>query len=166
MDIKPFFELVKLKQRHWIIIFSVLLIITLIPTGIKETLGIRDIYQRYRTLFSFGMIISGVTSLVKTVEYFYDWLKRLWKKRRFESGVKDKLHSLSTTEKNVCREAFKKDGLINLEIDSGLGSYLISHRILIRCANVSVVGTLFAYRLSEFAYDYLKDNPGLLDHID
>jgi hypothetical protein len=93
----------------------------------------------------------------------------LFKKHRPYSLIKKKkqimierLIKMTDTEKKLCRKAINNDGVILLEINNGIGSSLIDHKIIIRCSGMSFEYKFFSYRLHDWAFEYLKANPQLI----
>ncbi|MBN1215216.1 MAG: superinfection exclusion B family protein [Candidatus Lokiarchaeota archaeon] len=137
----------------------------LIPVEIKKKLYIYDFYNSNRTYISMLMIISMSSLLLSFIKTMYQKIKTLISKASNYNLRRRKLYNLTATEKEICREAMRNDGMVTLDIEYNTGLSLIDNNVMDRVSKKPIDtwnGFQHVYRLNDWTYNYLKKNGTLI----
>jgi len=128
-----------------------------------KTLGIYDFAQNYRQWLGLVMIFTGVLFAVDRGIAIFGWIRYKMAVTEVEDARLKRLHSLTEEEKKILRFYFTKQTRSNvLRIDDGDVQGLVAAGIIFRSADLGNMLEGFAHNISDFAWDYLQINPGLL----
>ena len=162
-----FTEWLKLSTQHvvslfifFVIVFAVLIFAS---DNVLETLGLREFRADYRLGLGLGLLFASAALLTRLFNSALEPVRIALRERRILGMRRRRLHSLTPEEREVLRAYIQGDTRTQyLAIEDGVVSGLESAAILYRASNVGGGLRGWAYNIQPWAWDYLREHPGLL----
>lgn len=93
-----------------------------------------------------------------------EWIKGLWLKKARQKGIVNRLENLTEAEKQILRYYFANNTRGNiLRIENGDVQALTLAGIIFRSSSLGSVLEGFAHNITEFAWDYILQDPHVLE---
>lgn len=163
---KSLLEFLKLAPRYLLAVIIVCAIFLFVPAYFLKTLGVADFVETYRQWIGFTLICGFGIWVVAIFASVSDWIKGLWLKRARQKRIAERLENLTEPEKQILRYYFAKNTRGNkLRIENGDVQALARAGIIFHSATLGSVLEGFAHNITDFAWDYIHQNPHVLDGI-
>lgn len=136
-----------------------------LPDSFLKVIGLTNIpigYEFWLNLLGVICIIYTLLYFIaKPVTYYFEQYKLKRKVKHIKETIKNQL---TRDEKDLLKKYIDQDTRsLNLNYADGTVSHLANLGIIYRASQVSRMHTYFDYAIQDFALDYLKKNPHLLD---
>ncbi|MDV2452772.1 superinfection exclusion B family protein [Xanthomonas hortorum] len=156
----------KLPQR---VLWALLLITGLVlwgPPWFVTGLGLETFIDTYRmwlgVVFLLFLAATLPTPIHSAATKAWEWFED----RRGKKARRTRLHNLSNDEKEVLRYYVTKNVRTQtLDMADGVAPALEKDWIIYRASNVSRGYTDFAYNIQQWALDYIREHPEVLDAV-
>ncbi|WP_166212979.1 super-infection exclusion protein B [Cognatiluteimonas telluris] len=156
----------KLPQR---VLWALLLIAGLVlwgPGWFVSGLGLEAFIATYRMWLGVVFLLFLAATLPTPIQWVatkaWEWLKE----RRGMKARRARLHDLSSDEKEVLRYYLTNNVRTQtLDCADGIAPALERAWIIYRASNVSQGYTDFAYNIQQWALDYIREHPEVLDAV-
>lgn len=167
--LKFFSEIAKagLVRTVALTIFLCTLVALLLLVFDWHNVGMKEITAVVRThvvlVFSLSLF-TGIFSLIEGVRWRLETTAPRRQGAAVIEGGKEYLKNLTSDEKRILMEYIGNNVRVRqLDARSGITHMLEVHGILVRASNIAhPVFLTFAYSISEWALEFLKENPNLL----
>ena len=168
MDISKLTEWLKLtsEQLLGLLLFvsTVLGALLFAPTGWITALGLQDISDEYKSIFGLALLLCVSLLIVRSVLWLSRYILGRFKEKRRMETMRRRLHSLTPRERDILRRYIEEETRTQyLDITDGVVRGLRSEAIIYQSANISVGHTVFAHNIQPWAWDYLTENPNLVN---
>lgn len=161
---KSVLEFLKLAPRYLVAVAIVCAILLFSPEELQQTLGTTNFVNSFRQWIGLSLVSSFGVWLVVICASSCEWTKRLWDKNRRQKKIVSRLENLTEREKQILRYYFAKDTRGNkLRIENGDVQALTRAGIIFHSASLGSVLEGFAHNITDFAWDYINENPHVLD---
>ena len=162
--IKSALEALKLAPRYLIAIGIGAGFLLFGSEGFLVKLGLKQFTEDNRAWLGLAFVSTISLFSIYVVSEVIAFFGRKIKKRKLLKGVRNRLHSLTEDEKQILRYYFAKGTRSNpLRVDDGVVQGLAANGIIYRSANMGNVLEGFAHNISDYVWDYIHQNPTLLD---
>lgn len=156
----------KLPQR---VLWALLIIAGLVlwgPEWFVSGLGLGQFIDTYRMYLGVVFLLFLAATLPTPVNWVASKGLEKIKGHRHKAAREARLHDLSGDEKEVLRYYIKNNTRTQtLDLADGVAPALESARIIYRASSVSQGYTDFAYNIQQWALDYLREHPEVLNAI-
>lgn len=150
----------KIPVAFLVAIVSVLGLVLFLPQEIAQTLAVDEFREQYR-VFLGPTFLLAISFLIARLCIFI--MQGQTEKKRLKAR-QESLHQLTPEEKGYLIQYIEgQKNSINVGIDDGVMSGLVSKRITYRASNMGDLLTGFAFNLQPWAKTYLEENPALLE---
>lgn len=161
--IKSALELLKLAPRYLIAIGIAASFLLFGSEQFLTRLGLKKFTEDYRAWLGLAFVSTVSLFAIYLAGEVVTFFGRKIRKRKFLKGVTERLQRMTEDEKQILRFYFVKNTRSNvLRVDDGVVQGLISDGIIYRSASMGNILEGFAHNISDFAWDYIHSNPGLL----
>ena len=134
------------------------------PNIIADTLGISNLTQNYRTWIRLAFLASITLLVVHWSVQIGGIVPNRSRIQKSKQRITKKLRALTEDEKQILRFYFSNQSKSNtLRIDDGVVNGLVGCGIIYRAASMGNMLEGFAHNISDFAWEYLNENPAILE---
>lgn len=152
-------DLLKLKTRHAFALCLVSGAILLAPYRVLQAVGLLGYREAGKPYFAGAFLVSAVLLIAA----LYQVVQRKLSDYFFLRAGKKRFALLTAEEKQILRGYLEGATRTQyLSIQSGVVQGLVHDHIIYRSANLSTYGTLFAYNIQPWAWNYLNEHRDLL----
>ncbi len=156
-------DVLKLAPRYLAALTIISAVFLFSPEPFLKKLGFDQLTQEYRPWFGAAFVVSGVLFLVDRSIHVLLWIRNLHAARQIRNKQVKKLQSLTEDEKRILRFYITHQTKSNvLEFSDGVVNGLVSAGIITQAHKFSVEDFRFAYNITDFAWQHLQENEGLL----
>jgi len=161
-------ELLKLAPRYLAAVGLFSGILLFLPDRVLNRLGVADLTQNYRTWFGVAFLVAVSMLVIHWVIEFVNsyWQKSLREKsrKRTTERIVKHLQSLTEEEKEILRfYIWQKTRTNMLHVNDGVVWGLVSRGIICQASPIGDLTNGFAHNITDFAWEYLHENPDLLE---
>lgn len=161
--IKTLLEVLKLTPRYLISLGIIAAFLLFGPDSWLKQIGIYDFTQNNRQWVGLVFIISFILFSVDRSIAITAWIRNKMSAAKFAKRRLQRLQCLTEDEKQILRFYIAKQTKTNsLRFDDGIVRGLEATGIIYRAASVGTMYQGLAYNISDFAWNYLNENPDLL----
>lgn len=161
--VKSLIEVLKLAPKYLVAVALIAGALIFLPESWLQLLGLQEISTRYRAWFGLAFLISAGICIVAVASWIINWVLNIFRRRRVQRFVIDKLHNLTEDEKQILRYYFAKGTRSNtLKVDDGVVQELVACGIIYRSAQFGNMLEGFSHNISDLAWDYIHLNPSIL----
>lgn len=161
--VKSLIEVLKLAPKYLVAVALISGALIFFPESWLDLLGLKGISTQYRAWLGLAFLISVGICIVAVASWIINWISNIFRRRRIQSFVIDKLHNLTEDEKQILRYYFAKGTRSNtLKVDDGVVQELVACRIIYRSAQLGNMLEGFSHNISDLAWDYIHLNPSVL----
>lgn len=161
--IKALLELLKLAPRFIVALGGASAILLFANDQFLKRLGVFEMVQKYRFALGLTLVLSIAILGVNIASFLLGSLKHSWRKKKtFQEGI-ERLNSLTEDEKQILRYFLAADTRATmLRYDDGVVQGLVHRGIIYQSSSMGNLFQGFPYNISDWAWDYLQANPGVL----
>ena len=156
----------KLPQR---VLWALLLITGLVlwgPQWFVGGLGLDQFIETYRMYLGVVFLLFLAATLPTPIQWVASKAWARLQEQRHKKTRLARLHDLSDDEKEVLRHYLQNNTRTHtLDCTDGVATALEHARIIYRASNLSQGYTDFAYNIQQWAHDYLREHPEVLDEV-
>jgi hypothetical protein len=161
--VKTILEVLKLAPRKLIPFGLVAAFLLFDPDAFRKSPGIYQFAENYRPYLILFVLVTGGSLATNLAEQIVHRVRNRIQARKVKKGQLKRLHGLTENEKQILRFYIYNETRTNyLRIDDGVVQGLVSAGIIYRAAFMGNPFE-FAHNISDFAWDYLHENIGLLE---
>lgn len=161
--LKSALDFIKLAPRYLIAIGVAAAFLLFGSEEFLTRLGLKQFTEDYRAWLGLAFVSTISLFAVYVAGEILAFIGRKIKKRKFLERITQRLQNLTEDEKQILRFYFAKNTRSNvLRIDDGVVQGLVADGILYRSASVGNMLEGFAHNISDFVWDHIHRNPGLL----
>jgi hypothetical protein len=162
--IEQIIQALKLAPRYLIAVSVFCGVLLFINEQLSKTLGVFQFTQDYRQwigiAFVASIVLVAIDWSIKIGTVVSNFVRRI----KFKNDLVKRLHSLTEEEKQILRYYLAKQSKTNtLRTDDGVVNTLTAKGIIYRSASHGNLLEGFSHNIHELAWDYLKENPGVLE---
>jgi hypothetical protein len=159
-----------LKPQQIFAICAVAALILFLPDPMLEQIGVKDLRDRFRPWIGGVFILSLALLLSQMLFSFSTWVKKERKARKEIQERLQSLHNLTSSEKKILNYYIKGDTKTQFLSANGVVGGLQTKGILYQSSQFGRVGWSyeapdFSFNISDWAWNYLKENPKLLEEV-
>lgn len=159
MDASKILDFIKLKPQYALPVFMATGAVLFFPEEWLTTLGLKDIRDDWKVLLGVAFLLSASILATYVVFGCKGFLAERWMLKRKQRG----LHALTPDQKKILREYIDRQSKTqSLPCQNGVVSSLVAEKIICQSTAVPVLGTIYAYRIQEWAWEYLTKHRELL----
>jgi hypothetical protein len=161
---KTLLEILKLGPR-FIVAFGIAAGVLLFASdSLLKRLGLAEFVQKYRFGLGLTLVISAALLVVYIALFFVGLGKNRWHRGKAKEGAIKRLHDLTEEEKQILRYflAYNTRSTM-LKFGDGVVQGLAQRGIIYCSDSVGNVFEGFPYNISDWAWDYLRQYPELLE---
>ena len=161
--VKSALELLKLAPRYLIAIGVAAAFLLFGSEPFLTRLGLKKFTEDYRAWLGLAFVSTISLFAIYIAGEIVAFFGRKIRKRKFQKSVAERLQRMTEDEKQILRFYVAKNTRSNvLRVDDGVVQGLIADGIIFRSASLGNMLEGFAHNISDFAWDYIHSNPGLL----
>ena len=162
--IEQIIQALKLAPRYLIAIGIFCGVLLFIEEQLAKTLGVFQFTQDNRQWIGIAFIASvslvaidcGIKIFAVVSDFFGDI--------KFKKSLMQSLNTLTEEEKQILRYYLAKQSKTNtLRTDDGIVNALAAKGVIYRSASHGTLLEGFSHNINDLAWDYLNENPGVLD---
>ena len=164
-DFTKFLNALRLPSSAWLAVLISSSILFLLPNEILQELGLDTVLSVGKIYVGLALLVSvsvlGSRLLEPIGTYLRDRIKESVLLRRWQNNI----HDLTPRHKEILHRYLSLNRKTQaLRIDDGDIGYLISQKIIFQSSKVSDETMMrFDFSIQTWAWDYLKQNPHLID---
>jgi hypothetical protein len=164
VDLSRLTDWIQLKPRYLLPLFAASSVLLFAPAPLNATLGITGLIENYRGWIGVVWLVTGSLLLTHLTIALWEVAKKWIKGRRRAKTYHESITGLSPQEKEVLvRFVDDQRSTVVLKMGEGVAETLVSKGILFRASTISQGLDYFAYSLQPWAWEYLNENPELLE---
>lgn len=160
---KIFLEFLKLAPRYLIALGIMAATLIFPDRKLLEQIGVADFAQNNRTMLGLTLVVTISLFVVSVAGDMFGFVKKWWQRRAHYRRIAERLQCLTEDEKQILRFYISENTRANmLRIEDGVVQGLKADGIIYQSASLGSILEGFAHNISDFAWDYLKVHPHLL----
>ena len=133
----------------------------LLPSNITDLLGVTKIIASNRTVLGLGALVFSLYFLAFKA---YEIVKNQSSRWKIQKVIKRRLRNLTEDEKVAIRPfIYENKRTQHFSMGKGIAESLVTKKILYRSSTLGVALDIFPYSIQDIAFNYLVNNPHLLD---
>lgn len=161
---KNLLEFLKLTPRYLVSLGIATSFLLFSPKNVLQYLRIYNFTQDYRQWISILLILSVALLAVSIAIEAMQVIKHWWNKKKFYNRMSKRLNNLTEDEKQILRYYIANQTKSNvLKFDDGIVQGLVAKDIIRRASSLGNLLEGFPYNISEFAWEYLNEDPWILE---
>lgn len=161
---KVFLEFLKLAPRYLMALGVMAAILLFAPESFLKFIGIFEVAQNNRPMLGLSLVVTVALFVVSIVDDGIAHFKKWWGMKRRYRRIEERLQCLTEDEKQILRYYLAENTRANtLRIDDGVVQGLKASGIIHLSASIGNALEGFAHNINEFAWDYLRVHPHLLE---
>jgi hypothetical protein len=162
-SIKSTIEVLKLAPRYLAALAVIAGALIFFPAEWLAVLGLQAFSIEHRAWIGLALLGSVGICSVSALIWVGESIRGAIRRRGVRRFVCDKLNRLTEDEKQILRYYFANGTRSNtLRINDGVVQELVACRIIRRSAQFGNLLEGFSHNISDFAWDYIHENPGVL----
>lgn len=163
MDPTKLLDWLKLTPKH---LFPIVLVTgtgLFSPSSLLDIFGLTSLMNQYRPYIGIVFLIFGALLLTEGTIVVYQFISRWYQTKQLKNHQKELLQNLTEQEKIRLRHYIhKKTKNAYFDMADGVVGSLEIQGIVYKSVDIPV-GNNFAYNIQTWAWDYLNENPHLLN---
>lgn len=164
MDFSRFKEWLELKSSHLFAIAFCSGVLLFAPDNFLSRIGLIKLADNFRSWIGGAFLLSTVLLLTRVLRGVTAPLRAWMRKKLFIRRKSRYLHDLTPEEKEVLRGFIENDTKTrSLSMMDGNVTGLANHDVIYRSSSLGHMGGYFAYNIQPWAWEYLRENPELLE---
>lgn len=164
LDLSGLPDWLKLGTKHFVAVALATGFVLLAPESWISALGLHAVSNQLEPWIGAAFVLSSAMALVRAVAAVGGWSRKKYRKRELRKQRIDRLHRLTPSEKKILRGYLKnRTRTQQLNVMDGDVRSLVNAGIIHQASALGELRTGWAFNIREWAWDYLHQNPELLD---
>jgi hypothetical protein len=163
-SIEQIIQALKLTPRYLVAVSIFCGALLFISEQTSKALGVYQFTQDNRQWLGIALIASLSLVVIDWSIKIFAVVRNFVRRVKFKKSLIQRLHSLTEEEKQILRYYLSKQSKTNtLRTDDGIVNALAAKGIIYRSASHGNLLEGFSHNINELAWDYLNENPGVLE---
>jgi len=164
MDISKWISWIKLPTRTLAGLCIVSAVLLFLDETALNAIGAKGFAAKYRAYLGLGFLVTLALTLVNWIAATWDFLYPYIAEAHQIRHGKKALKQLTPEEKKLLSGYIHNQTRSQtLKVQSGVVNALVMQKILVRASSLGSVFGGFDYNIQPWAWEYLNENPELLD---